>query len=156
MKIVLREEVDNLGRRGQVVSVAVGYARNFLFPRKLAYEATPGNLKVLDQQRKTWEAKESKAIAEVREIAGRLEQIRLSVRKKAGQAGTLYGSVTSAELADLFEARGIVVDRKRMIHDPIKTVGIHDISIKLHREVTAVVKVEVVGEEPTETPVVED
>lgn len=156
MKIVLREEVENLGRRGQVVNVAVGYARNYLFPRKLAYEATAGNLKVLEQQRKAWEAKESKAVGEAREMAARLERIRLTVKKKAGQAGTLYGSVTSAELAELFEAKGVVVDRKRMIHDPIKTVGVHDVSIKLHREVTAVVKVEVVGQEPAETPVVED
>jgi large subunit ribosomal protein L9 len=156
MKIVLREEVENLGRRGQVVNVAVGYARNYLFPRKLAYEATSGNLKVLDQQRKAWEAKEVKAIGEAREMAARLEQVRLSVKKKSGQAGTLYGSVTSAELAELLAAKGILVDRRRMSHEPIKSVGSHDIAIKLHREVTAVVKLEVVGEEPAEAPVADE
>jgi large subunit ribosomal protein L9 len=156
MKIVLREEVENLGRRGQVVNVAVGFARNYLFPRKLAYEATPGNLKVLEQQRKAWEAKEVQVVGEARELAARVEAVRLSVKKKAGQAGTLYGSVRSGEIAEMLAAKGITVDRRRMAHQPIKTVGVHDVAIKLHREVTATVKLEVVGEEAAETPVAEE
>jgi large subunit ribosomal protein L9 len=156
MKIVLREEVENLGRRGQVVNVAVGFARNYLFPRKLAYVATPGNLKVLEQQKKAWEAKETQVVSEAREMANRLAGVSLSVKKKSGQAGTLYGSVTSSEIADLLAAKGITVDRRRLSHEPIKSVGTHDVAIKLHREVTAVVKLEVVGEEPAETPAAEE
>jgi len=151
VKIVLREEVENLGRRGQVVNVAAGYARNYLLPKGLALEATPGNLKVLEQQRRVWALRESQEIEAARALAGQLAALELSCVKKAGESGTLYGSVTSTEIAELLAQKGIEVDRRRIVLDEsIKTVGTHDVSIKLHREVVGRFKVEVVGEEATE------
>lgn len=142
MKVVLSEHVENLGDRGQVVSVAPGYARNYLLPRRLALEATAANLKAVEQQRKVWAVKEAKEVGEAEALAARLGALELTVTKKAGESGTLYGSVTSSELAELLEARGIVVDRRRIVLDePIKSVGTYEVPIKLHRQVTGSVRV---------------
>ena len=94
MKIVLREHVEHLGRRGEVVSVAAGFARNYLLPKRLAMLATPGNLQVIEHQRRVWEVKEAREVNEAQRLAQRCAELRLSVTKKAGQSGTLYGSVT--------------------------------------------------------------
>jgi large subunit ribosomal protein L9 len=142
VKVVLSEHVENLGDRGQVVSVAPGYARNYLLPRRLALEATAANLKAVEQQRKVWAVKEAKEVGEAEALAARLGALELTVTKKAGESGTLYGSVTSSELAELLEARGIVVDRRRIVLDePIKSVGTYEVPIKLHRQVTGSVRV---------------
>lgn len=147
MKILLREHVENLGERGQTVAVAPGYARNFLLPKGLAVLATPGNLKVLAQQRRMWEIKESKEVQAAQELAARLGTIALQVKRKAGRGGTLYGSVTSSEIADLLARAGVQVDRRRLVlPEPIKSVGMHEVSIKLHREVVARIQLEVQGE----------
>lgn len=149
MKVVLREHVDHLGDRGEIVAVAPGYARNYLLPKGLALEATPGNMKVVENQRKFWEVKEAKEIADAQAIATRLGELEIWVKKKAGEAGTLYGSVTNTEIADLLEAKGVDVDRRRIVLDePIKSLGTFEVGIKLHRHVTAQVKVQVEAEEP--------
>lgn len=151
MKIVLCDHVDNLGERGDIVSVAPGYARNYLLPKRLAMPATPGNLRTLEHRRRVWEAKEAQETEAARELAGQLAQVELAITKKAGESGTLYGSVTSAEIAELLAAKGIGVDRRRIVLDePIKSVGAHEVSVKLHREVTGQVKLEVVNEQETE------
>jgi large subunit ribosomal protein L9 len=151
VKIVLREHVDHLGRRGEIVSVAAGYARNYLLPKGLALPATPGNLKVLEQQRRVWEVKETREIDEARALAGRLGELTLSVSRKAGESGTLYGSVTASEVAELLRARGVEVDRRKIaIPVPIKSVGTHPITVKLHREVSAHLQLEVAAEEASE------
>lgn len=151
MKVVLCDHVDHLGERGDIVSVAPGYARNYLLPKRLAMPATPGNLRTLEHRRRVWELKEAQETEAARELAGRLTEVELAIAKKAGESGTLYGSVTSAEIAELLAAKGIEVDRRRIVLDePIKSVGAHEVTVKLHREVAGQVKLEVVSEQDTE------
>jgi large subunit ribosomal protein L9 len=151
MKVLLRDHVEKLGERGDVVNVAPGYARNYLLPKGLALEATPGNLKVLEHQRRVWEARESRDLGDARGVAERLAALRLTVAKRAGENGTLYGSVTNVEIAELLAREGIEVDRRRIVlAEPIKTVGTHDVAVKLHRQVTAVVPLDVVSESGVE------
>jgi len=148
MKVVLCDHVEHLGERGEIVSVAAGYARNFLLPKRLAMQATPGNLRTLEQQRRVWEVKEARAVEEARAAAERLSAIALSTTKKAGETGTLFGSVTSSEIAELLAAKGVEIDRRKIqLAEPIKTVGEHSIGIKLHRQVVAQVKLEVLNEQ---------
>jgi large subunit ribosomal protein L9 len=148
MKVILREHVEHLGDRGEIVSVATGYARNFLLPKKLALEATEGNLKTLEQRRKVWAEHDAQDLKEAEELAARLAQIELSSIKKAGDAGTLYGSVTNAEIAEMLATKGIELDRKRILLDePIKAVGSYEIRIKVHPKVEGQIKLEVVAEE---------
>ena len=152
MKIILREEVDHLGDRGEIVSVAAGYARNYLLPKGLALVATPGNLKQIDLQRKVWDARESKEVGEAQALADRLAQLSLSMTMKAGETGTLYGSVTNGDIATLLEGKGVRIERRRIVlGEPIKTLGEHELVIKLHRKVRGRVKLEVIAEESTET-----
>jgi large subunit ribosomal protein L9 len=140
--------VEQLGERGDVVSVAPGYARNYLLPKRLAMPATPGNLRTLEHRRRVWELKEAQETEAARALANRLAELALTVTKKAGESGTLYGSVTTAEIADLLAAKGVEIDRRRIVLDePIKTVGTHEVSIKLHREVSGTVQLEVVNEQ---------
>ena len=148
MKVVLREHVENLGERGAIVAVAPGFARNFLFPKRLALEATAGNLKVVEHQRKLWAVKEAKEVGEAEALAAKLGAVQLSVIKKAGEGGTLYGSVTNVEIAELLAAKGIEVDRRRIvIAQPIKSLGSFEVSVKLHHKVQAKVTLQVNAEE---------
>lgn len=148
MKVVLCEHVEHLGDRGAIVAVAPGYARNFLFPKRLALEATPGNLKVVEHQRKLWAVKEAKEVGEAEAFATKLGGLHLSVAKKAGEGGTLYGSVTNVEIAELLAAKGVEVDRRRiMIAAPIKSVGEFEVAVKLHPKVQGKVKLQVNAEE---------
>lgn len=148
MKVILREYVEHLGDRGEIVSVATGYARNFLLPKKLALEATEGNLKTLEQRRKVWAEHDAQDLKEAEELAARLAELELSSTKKAGEAGTLYGSVTNAEIAEMLAAKGVEMERKRILLDePIKAVGSYEIRIKVHPKVEGLVKLEVVAEE---------
>jgi large subunit ribosomal protein L9 len=151
VKVVLCDHVDHLGERGDIVSVAPGYARNYLLPKRLAMPATPGNLRTLEHRRRVWELKEAQETEAARELAGRLAEVELAVTKKAGESGTLYGSVTSAEIAEMLSAKGIEIDRRRIVlEEPIKSVGAHEVTVKLHRDVTGQVKIEVVSEQDTE------
>jgi large subunit ribosomal protein L9 len=147
VKIVLCEHVEHLGERGEIVSVATGYARNFLLPKRLAMAATPGNLRTLEHRRRMWEVKEAKEVGEAQGLAQRLGDVELTVAKKAGEEGTLYGSVTMTEIAELLAAKGLDVDRRRLVvKEPIKRLGAHEISIKLHRQVSGTIKLEVVNQ----------
>ncbi len=153
MKVVLSEHVDHLGERGEIVSVAPGYARNFLIPKRLAMKATPGNMRMLEQERRVWEVKEGRVVDEAQAMAERLADLELNVTKKAGEGGTLYGSVTNVEIAELLRAKGVEVDRRRIVlHEPVKTLGTHGISIRLHRKVTAELTLHVAGEQGEPSP----
>lgn len=147
MKVVLRQDVDNLGERGEVVNVAPGYARNYLLPKGLALQATPGNLKMIEMKRKVWAAREAKEIEDAQAFAGRLSGVELTVSKKAGESETLYGSVTTSEIADLLQEKGIEVDRRKIVvDDPIKSLGEFKVHIKLHKQVIGEIKLVVVAE----------
>jgi large subunit ribosomal protein L9 len=147
VKIVLREDVDNLGDRGQVVSVKPGYARNFLFPKGLALEATAGNMRSIEMQRRVWAVREAKEAEDARKVAAALEGTKVTVTKRAGENAALYGSVTNAEIADLLAAKGFEVDRRRIqLREPIKTLGTFKVPVRIHRQVVAEVDVEVVAE----------
>jgi large subunit ribosomal protein L9 len=148
MKIVLKQDVDNLGISGQIVEVAGGYARNFLLPKGLALEATPSNLKVIEAQKKRIEARRSKERSEMEALAQRITATPLELAHRAGDTDTIYGAVTAAEIAFALEERGIEIDHRRVLMDaPIKALGTYTIPIKLHADVTAHVSVSVVREE---------
>lgn len=147
MKVVLRRDVDNLGDRGQVVNVSPGYARNFLLPKGLAFEATPGNIRTLDLQKKVWDVREAREADDARKLAAHIAGIKLTVAKKAGEGDTLYGSVTSAEIAELLAKEGVEVDRRKIhLAEPIKALGSFTVPIKIHRQVIAEVALQVVAE----------
>jgi len=147
MEVILKEDVDNLGHRGDVVKVADGYGRNFLLPRKLAMQATATNKAVIEQMKNAAARRSAteKALAEV--LVTKLEPVVLSFTRKSGEAGHLFGSVTSADIAAALVAKGFEVDRRKIVlGEPLKTVGDHIVAIKLHREVTAHLKVQVQAE----------
>ena len=146
MKVILTEEIRNLGTRGDVVNVKDGYARNYLFPKNLAREATAGNLKSIEQERKKWAqlAQQEKAAAE--KAAASVQGVKITLQKRIGDRGQLFGSVTANEIADALEAKGIEVDKRRIeLAHAIKSAGIHDVDVRLHREVTVHIQVEVVS-----------
>ena len=147
MKVILRDHVTNLGERGEIVNVARGYARNYLVPKGLAFEATPGNIRTIELQKKVWEAREVKVVEEAQAFADRLAAVELSVIKKAGESETLYGSVTNAEIAELLSAKGIEIDRRKIhLEEPIKSLGEFTIPVKIHPKVTAEIKLKVAPE----------
>ena len=147
MKVVLREHVEQLGDRGDIVSVAAGFARNYLIPKRMAAEATPGNLKVIQQQRRVWAVREAKETTEAEALAARLSSVELEVTKKAGETGTLYGAVTKIEIAEMLAGKGFEVDRRRIVlKDPIKTVGEFEIPIKIYRTINGLIKLRVISE----------
>src|SRR5205085_2437927 len=147
MEVILREHIDNLGRRGEVVKVADGYARNYLLPRKLALLATEGNKKQIEREREKFDAREAgeKRVAEAQ--AERIATVEVVIARKVGETEALYGSVTTADIADALAAKGFEIERRKLqLAEPIKQLGEFDIPIKLHREVSARVKVKVVAE----------
>jgi large subunit ribosomal protein L9 len=144
MKLVLTDDVKGLGHRGDVVNVAEGYGRNFLLPRGLAFPATAGNLKRLEQERKRCDARVSHEKDEAQKVAQSIECVRIVLHKKAGENNALYGSVTSSELADALAAKGLTVDKRKIdLEEPIKRLGEHTVHVKLHREVAVSLTVEV-------------
>jgi len=147
MDIILRETIDNLGRAGEVVKVANGYARNYLLPKKLAYPVTPGNLKVIESERNSLLRKEAKQKDESEKLRRMLEQVEITIRRKVGEQAALYGSVTNSDVADELEKKGFQIE-KRKIHmdDHIKTLGEFSIPIRLFKDVTAHVKLKVEAE----------
>lgn len=151
VKIILRETVEHLGERGQTVSVAPGFARNYLLPKGLALLATPGNLKQIEHKRRVWAVRDRQELTEAEQLAARMGELELTITKKAGESGTLYGSVTKAEIHAALEAQGFQIDRRKIVQDePIKTLGAHEIPVRVHKSVTALVKLEVVAEETAE------
>jgi large subunit ribosomal protein L9 len=148
MDIILRERVEKLGTKGDVVNVSDGYARNFLLPKKLAVLATPANMKQIEQEKAAAVRREAKEKQEVEALARQLSQVSIQVSRKVGENEVLYGSVTSMDIAELLEAKGFTVDRRKIdLQEALKSLGQHDVPIKLHREVTAFIKVEVIKEE---------
>jgi len=144
MKVILRQEVKNLGREWEVVEVADGYARNYLIPRHIAMNATQASVKDLDRRRDKAAARRQQEEDAARVIAGKLDGIIVSLVERAGPEGRLYGSVTAGDIAEWLEAQHIAVDRKHIIiKDPIRTVGEHHITVDLHSDVTAHVRVHV-------------
>lgn len=147
MKIILREDVENLGRRGEIVNVAAGYGRNFLLPKGKAYSYTPGNARKVDAEKHLMRVKETRERQDAEALAARLSQISVTIVRKVGENETLYGSVTNGDVAEALEKEGFAIDRRRIpLEEPIKTVGIYTVPVKLHPEVTAEVKVWVVKE----------
>jgi large subunit ribosomal protein L9 len=144
MEVILRETIDKLGRAGQVVKVANGYARNFLLPRRLAYLATPGNLKVIEAERQNLLRKEAKQQGDAEQLKQMLEKVEIIIRRKVGEQNALYGSVTNSDVAEELEKKGFDIE-KRKIHmdDHIKQIGEYEIPIRLFKDVTAHVKLKV-------------
>ena len=144
MQIILQEDVEKLGTRGQVVDVANGYARNFLLPRNLAIEATPGNMKRLEKMRAIFAKKEANEKEAAQKLAGLLSAVSLSLTRKAGENDQLFGSVTSSDIADALALQGFQIEKRKItLNDPIKVLGEYQISIKLHRDITSSVKLAV-------------
>ena len=148
MKLILQEDVEKLGTRGEVVDVADGYARNFLVPRKLGLEATPGNMKRLDKMRATFAKKEATEKGDAQRLAELLAAVSLTFTRKTGENDHLFGSVTSGDISDALEAQGFTIEKRKIVlAEPVKIIGDHEVPVKLHREVTANVKVAVKKEE---------
>jgi large subunit ribosomal protein L9 len=151
MELLLREDVDTLGVRGDVVKVRPGYGRNYLLPRGLAIQATPGNVKQIEMQRRTLLKKEAADRDSATQQADLLKELTLEFARKVGDHGILYGSVTSMDIAEAFVSKGYEIDRRKIqLKDPIKELGEYEVPVKLHREVTTNVKVVVKNEEPAQ------
>jgi len=148
MEVILRQDVEKLGSRGQVVKVAAGYARNFLIPRKMAVTATDSNRKIVEQERQAHLRKEAKLHSEAQELSQLMTGVSITIAQKAGENEQLFGSVTAKDVADALEAKGFSVDRRKIqIDEPIKQLGEFKVPVKLHKDVTAEVVVIVVREE---------
>jgi large subunit ribosomal protein L9 len=148
MEVILREDIEKLGHRGEVVKVAPGYARNFLLPKKLAVAATDSNKKIVAQEREAWLKREAKAKGEAQDLAKLLSDVTITITQKAGEEGHLFGSVTAKDIADALEQQKYNIDRKKvLLEDHIKQVGEYKVPVRVHREVTAEVTVNVVAEQ---------
>lgn len=147
MKVILREDMDRLGKRGEIVEVKPGYARNFLIPGRKALFTTPGSLREYEEERKMEEIREGKRKRQAEELGQRLQKLSLTAMVKASDDGKLFGSVTSQDVADLISREGIEVDRKKIVlEEPIKALGVYSVPIRLHAEVEAELKLWVVHE----------
>ena len=145
MEIILRQAVENLGSPGDVVKVKAGYARNYLLPHGLAYEATPGNLKRIQQERDRLEAAENERRGAAQGIAEKLEQVSLTFSARVGEEGKLFGSVTAADIAAQLEAQGFHIEKRQIdLHEPIKALGVYRVPIRLHADVKPEVRVWVI------------
>jgi large subunit ribosomal protein L9 len=145
MDVILREHVDNLGRRGEIVKVAEGYARNFLLPRKLALPVTEANKKQIERERVKAEAREAAERQDAEALAARVSGVEITIARRVGESDTLYGSVTAADVTEALANQGVHVDRRKVqLAEPIKQLGEFAVPVKIHRDVTAQVKVRVV------------
>lgn len=148
MKIILRQDVDELGLEGDIIKVADGYARNYLIPKGFAFEATTQNVKALELRRKKIEVRKLKAKEDAEKLKERISGMLVSLRQKAGEEGKLYGSVTTMDIAADLENQGLVIDRRKIVLEkPIKSIGEFDVPVKLYRKVTGSIKVVVSPEE---------
>jgi large subunit ribosomal protein L9 len=148
MEVILREDVDNLGARGEVVKVAPGYARNFLLPKRLAVTATEANKKIVEQERQAHLRKEAKLKGEAEDLGKLMSGVAVTISQKAGENDQLFGSVTSKDIADALAAKNYTIDRRKILLDePIKQLGEFKVPVRLHKEVTVDVTVQVVKEE---------
>jgi large subunit ribosomal protein L9 len=147
MEVILREDIETLGKAGELVKVKPGYARNYLLPKGLAYEATEGNRKRILAESKARAARAEQETGEARALAAKLSGVSLTLKRKAGEGDRLFGSITAQDLADALAAQGHAVDKRRIeLEHPIKTVGQHGVQVRLHQDVTAEIRVTVVAE----------
>ena len=148
MEIILREDVETLGARGEVVKVAAGYARNYLLPKRLAVPATEANKKIVEQERQAHLRREAKLKSEAEDLSKIIGGVTVTIAQKAGENDQLFGSVTAKDIAEALEKQNFTVDRRKIVLDePIKQLGEHKIPVRLHREVTTEITVQVVKEE---------
>ncbi len=153
MEVILRQHVDTLGKRGEIVKVANGYARNYLLPRKLALPVTEGNKRHVERERKIMDQNEAQERSEAEALATRLLAVDISIARRVGDTEQLYGSVTASDIADFINSKGFTIDRRKLIMpDTIKAIGEFDVPLKLHREVTVPLKVKVVKEGGVQPP----
>ena len=145
MEVILRNAIDKLGHPGDVVTVSAGYARNFLLPRGLAYQATPGNLKRIAQEKSRLEALEAERVAAAQAIADKMGEVSVTFAARVGEEGKLFGSVTAADIAHQLEAQGFKIERRQIeLPEPIKALGVYRVAIKLHADVKPEIKVWVI------------
>lgn len=148
MEVILREDVERLGQRGETVKVAPGYARNFLLPQRLAMVANSANKKLVEQERQAYLRKEAKLASEASDLAKLMSGTVITIHQKSGENDQLFGSVTAKDVADQLEKKGYVIDRRKVqLDEPIKTLGEHKVNVRLHRDVNAEVTVNVLKEE---------
>ena len=147
MEVILREDLDKVGSRGSVVKVADGYARNFLFPKRLAVPATASNKKIVEQEREAHLRREAKAKSDATDLAKLLANVSVTLRHRAGENNQLFGSVTAKDIADALEAQKFHIERRKIqLDEPIRTVGEHQVTLRLHREVETPIRVVVEAE----------
>jgi large subunit ribosomal protein L9 len=147
MEVILKEHVEHLGRRGDVVKVAEGYARNYLLPRKLALLVNEGTKRQVEREKKLAEARELEERSQAEAYAKRLAEADIEIARRVGESDTMYGSVTTADVAQALTAKGFEIDKRKIqLADPIKSLGEFTVPVKIHRDVTAEVKVKVVPE----------
>lgn len=147
MEIILREDVDNLGQRGEVVKVAPGYGRNYLLPRGLAVQITPGNLRQLEHEKRVLDSRHKKDVASAESLRAKYDAVQVTVARKVGEGDALYGSVTNADVAEALAAQGLAVDKRKIVlPEPIRALGSFRVPVKLHRDVQAQIQVLVVRE----------
>ena len=148
MEVILKEHVEHLGRRGEIVKVANGYARNYLLPRKLALAVTDENKRQIEREKARAEAKDAEELKDAQALAAKVEKADIAIARRVGEGQTLYGSVTTADIADALAARDIVVDRRKIqLTEPLKALGEHAVPVKIHRDVTVNLVVKVVAAE---------
>lgn len=148
MEIILREHIENLGRRGDVVTVANGYARNYLLPRKLALAVTETNRRQVERERAVAEAREAAERTDAEAVAASLRGVECTILRRVGETGTLYGSVTSADIAEQIERQGLSIDKRTIqLADPLKELGAFTVAVRVHRDVTAEITVNVARED---------
>jgi large subunit ribosomal protein L9 len=148
MEVILREDIDKLGNRGQIVKVAPGFARNFLLPKRLAVAATEANRKIVEQERQAHLRKETKIKSEAEDLSKLVTGVTVTIAQKAGEQDQLFGSVTAKDVADALAAKNFTIDRRKIqLEDPIKQLGEFKVPVKLHKDVTAEITVVVVKEE---------
>jgi large subunit ribosomal protein L9 len=147
MEVILREDVEKLGTRGQLVKVAAGYARNYLLPKRLAVPASESNKKIIEQERQAHLRREAKLVADAGDLAKMMANLSVTISQKAGENDQLFGSVTSKDIAEALEKQGYTIERRKVIlEEPIKTLGEFKVPLRLHREVTTELTVHVVKE----------
>ena len=148
MEVILRQYVEHLGKRGDIVKVAAGYARNYLLPRKLALAVTEENKRQIEREKARAEAKDAEELKDAQALAAKVEKADIAIARRVGEGQTLYGSVTTADIADALAARDIVVDRRKIqLTEPLKALGEHAVPVKIHRDVTVNLVVKVVAAE---------
>ena len=154
MKVILKQDVENVGRKGDILNVAAGFGRNFLLPRKLALEVTPSNMKMVDLERKSLKKKVEQERLSYRDVIERLSQVSLSFARKAGEKDHIFGSVSAGDIKDALDKLGFEIDRKRIVLDePLKRLGNYRVAVKVYHDDKAEIKVAVVKEEgPAEPP----